>query len=162
MSLFKKVVQEHEEKEAVKAAEKAASLTKEQQDRKNFEQRFNDVIASVAKPIFYSFVADAQELGYPANIEEGLDGYGNPIFAVHMIPEKGSKFRVDAAAEVCVFQLKGVVNKQDVEHSVYYDQRPNKNGVFRETYKIQSINESTIERGLTDFLTRSLAARAQK
>lgn len=160
MSIFNSVIQRHEQaREEVERAANAATHAKIDAEDE-FAINFHALTTKVATPIFQKFVSDALAYGFPASIENKVDGHDNPILQCRLIPEKGAKFGTNASLE-CVYWLRGLISEQKVEHASYFDQRPGKNGHQKSDFGLQSINEKTIERGLEEFLDAALKARTE-
>jgi hypothetical protein len=158
MSIFNKVLQEHQKQQAEKASAKASMEAKNMEERARFKDHFSSESSKVAKPLFEEFVLDAIKAGYPASIEEGTDGHGYPYILIRFIPYLGAKLGAEPSKE-CVFQLKAILTTQRVEHATYFDQRVGKDGAKNETFGSESINTPVLERELSEFLSLSLNAR---
>lgn len=158
MSVFNKIISAHIEKktqaEQAVAAAQAAKTTAE----KEFAKQFLEQSDLVAKPVFQAFAEDATAHGFPAIVEATIDGYSNPMLQIRMVPEIGAQLGTNGTSEI-IFWIRGIISELKVEHASYYDQRPNKNGVNKQSYGIQSINAPVIERGLGEFLSSALKAR---
>lgn len=159
MSVFKKVVEAHANARTEAEYAAAAAAAARSAAEAEFVAAFKSHVQSVAKPIFEEFAADAIAHGFPASVEDGEDGKANPFYSVRLIPEVGAKFGVNRSAE-CAYVIKGIVAEQKVEHASYFDQRPNKNGIKKGTFGIQSVNQSVLERELGEFLSSALKVRA--
>jgi len=159
VSVFKRVVEAHAKAKTAAEHAAAAAAAARNAAEIRFATDFRSQVQSVAKPIFQEFVADAIAHGFPATIEDGEDGKGNPLHSLRLIPEVGAVFNSNRSNE-CVYAIKGLVTEQKVEHASYFDQRPGKNGIKKGTFGIQSINPSVLERELGEFLSSALKARA--
>lgn len=159
MSVFKKVIEAHANAKSEAEHAAAAAAAARSAAEAEFVAEFKSHVQSVAKPIFEEFAADAIGHKFPASIEEGEDGKANPYYSVRLIPEVGANFGINTSAE-CVYVIKGIVAEQKVEHASYFDQRPNKKGIKKGTFGVQSINQSVLERELEEFLSSALKARA--
>jgi hypothetical protein len=158
MSLFNKVLEEHEKRnsEVIEAqVQEAAEVTVALQ---TFSSDFHAAVSSVARPLFEEFASDALRHGFPLGIEEGVDGNGNPFISVRFIPERGTTFGTNRSIE-CTFVLKGLLAEQKVEHASYFDQRPGKDGVTKDEFEIQAINQNVLESLLTKFFRASLSTK---
>jgi hypothetical protein len=155
MSLFSKVLKEHEINSEATKPKEAAEMTVVVQ---TFSSDFDAAVSSVARPLFEEFANDALRNGFPSSIEVGADGNGNPFISVRFIPERGTAFGTDRSCE-CAFVLRGLLSDQKVELASFIDQRSGKNGVIRNKIEIQSLDKSGLQNLLTKFLRSSLATK---
>ncbi len=158
MSLFNKVLEEHEKKNPEVSTAQVNAAAEMSVVLQAFSSDYHTAVSSVARPLLEEFVSDASRNGFSAGIEEGTDGNGNPFISVRLIPERGAAFGTDRSIE-CAFVLKGLLPEQKVEHVSYFDQRPGKNGVTKDKLEIQSVNKSVLEKLLTKFLHSSLSTK---
>jgi hypothetical protein len=158
MSLFSKVIKEHEKNKSEAAEAQAQEAAEVAVVLQEFSSDFHSAVSSVARPLFEEFAGDVLQHGFPSAIEEGVDGNGNPFISVRFIPERGSTFGTNRSIE-CAFVLRGLRSEQKVEHASYFDQRPGKNGVTRDKVEIKSINKNVLENLLARFLRSSLSTK---
>jgi hypothetical protein len=156
MSLFNKVLKEHEKKSSeTTEARETAEVTVVLQ---TFSSDFDAAVSSVARPLFEEFASDALRNGFPSSVEIGADGNGNPFISVRFIPERGTTFGTDRSCE-CAFVLRGLLSDQKVELTSYFDQQSGKDGVTRDKIEIQSLDKNKLESLLTKFLRSSLSIK---
>jgi len=158
MTLFNKVIKEHEKKSFEVTEAQAQGTAEPAIFLQAFTSDFHAVVSTVARPLFEEFVSDAIRNGFPSGIEEGADGNGNPYISVRFIPERGTTFGVNRTIE-CSFVLKGNLSEQKVEHEACFDQRKGIHGVTRDKLEILSINKSVLEDLLAKFLRSSLSTK---
>ena len=158
MSLFNKVLQEHEKKHAESRTAGVQDTAGVAVVMQTFSSDFDAAVSSLARPLLEDFVSDALQSGFSASIEEGADANGNPYISVRFIPERGAAFDTNRSIE-CAFVLKGLLPEQLVEHVSYFDQRPGKGGVSRDEFEIQSVDRNVLENLLTRFLHSSLSTK---
>ena len=160
MSVFNKVIEAHAKAKTKAEHVAAAAATARTAAETKFAAAFAEQIEQVAAPVFEEFAADAIAHDFPAVVENANDGAGNPIYAVKLVPETGAKFGVNASEEIA-YSIRGIICEQKVEHTSYFDQRPNKKHCIKKgTFGIQSINTPVLERELGEFLSAALKARA--
>jgi len=158
MSIFSKVLQEVEQKrrhaeDAARAleAERAGSAAA-------FLAEFRAVAGSAAKPMFEEFVADAPANGFTANVTDDTGDARQPVLSVAFAPVKGARAHTPAS-EICTYSIRALPLEKMVLHTVYYDQRPQKDGVHQEKLGIESITAEVLERHLADLARSALQAR---
>lgn len=160
MSVFKQIIEAHEEAKAIAEHEAAAAAAARTAAEAEFAAAFANQIEQIAAPVFKQFAADAIAHGFPAAVENAGDGRGNPVYIVRLVPEKGAKFGVNASEQIA-YSIRGIISEQKVEHASYFDQRSDKKpGIEKGTFGIQSINTPLLERELGKFLLSALKARA--
>lgn len=163
-SPFDSIFEEHEE---AKRAAVAAERRREEIQRKaavDFIAEFNAAIDLTAMPMFEQFVVDCEKNGYAASTERGVDGNDNPFCRVRFIPVKGGKLTPAASTEESFFQINGLFRTQEVEHASLFDRRTNTQREPRSkksTFRIASMKDSVIQRGLEEFLKDALASREE-
>jgi hypothetical protein len=158
MSIFSAVLQEVEQKrkaadEAARAAvaEQASSITA-------FLVEFRAAARAVAKPMFEEFAADAASNGFTSMVQDDTDDARQPTLSVAFAPVKGTRAHTPAS-EICTYSIRAVAPEKTVLHTVYYDQRPRKDGVHQEKLGIESIAVEILERHLADLARSALQAR---
>jgi hypothetical protein len=158
MSIFSKVLQEVEQKR--KNAEEAARAVAAEQAGADaaFLAEFRAVARAVAKPMFDEFVADATANGFTANVTDDMDDARQPVLAVAFVPVKGTRAHTPAS-EICTYSIRALALEKMVLHTVYYDQRPQKDGVHQDKLGIESIAADVLERHLADLTRSALLAR---
>lgn len=159
MSVFNKVIGVHSKAKTDSEQAAAAAAAAIKIVETDFLAKFHAQIETIAKPIFEKFIADAVAHEFPATTECREDGNSNPFYSLSLIPVVGAKFGVNTS-ERCIFQIKGNIADQKVEHISFYDQRPNKNGFKQVVLGIASINKEVLERELGEFLNSTLNARS--
>lgn len=160
MSIFSKVLQEVERKrksadEAARAmaAERADSVTA-------FLVEFAAAARAVAKPMFDEFAADATANGFTANVTDDTGDARQPVLSVAFAPAKGTRAHTPAS-EICTYSIRALALEKMVLHTVYYDQRPQKDGVHQEKLGIESIAAEVLERHLADLTRSAFQAREE-
>ncbi len=158
MSIFTEIMNERAEERA--KADEAARQAQELKASKDAEfiEKFNSHIDTIAKPIFGEFVADAIAHNFPAAIEENKDGYGHPYISLRFIPEEGKELGRVPTSE-CSYVIKAILHSRQVEHNIYYDQRPGVNGFKKESFGVQSISMQMVERKLRELFSLALKSR---
>jgi len=159
MSIFDSVMKEHEENTLREREEETKKIEDEIRKEGSFIIRFTEATENIARPILDKFASDSIDYGYAAEVEVGLDGRGNKLVSLRIIPEAGPIIGNTPDNE-CVYLLKCLAKEQKVEHCSYYEQRRGKKpGSKKSKYGIQSINEDVIKRELKEFFKAVLAAR---
>jgi hypothetical protein len=160
MSVFNKIIEAHALAKSEAEHKAAAAIAARSTAQAEFAAAFKQQVESVAAPIFQQFVNDALGHGFPATVELGSDGQGNPMYSLRFRPEKGTQLGTNPASE-CAYTMRGTIADQKVEHAYYFEQRPEKkSGMKKGVFGIQSINAAVLERELGAFLSATLAARA--
>lgn len=158
MSIFSTVLQEVERKR--RAAEEAAQAMAAEQAGSDaaFLAEFRAVARAVAKPMFEEFVADAISNGFAANVVDDTGGASQAALSVAFVPAKGTRAHTPAS-EICTYSITAATLEKMVLHTVYYDQRPQKDGVHQEKLGIESIVADVLERHLADLTRSAFQAR---
>jgi hypothetical protein len=158
MSIFSRVLQEVEQKR--KNAEEAARAVAAQQAGSvaALLAEFRAAARAVAKPMFEEFVADATANGFAANVIDDTADASNPALSVAFVPVKGARAHTPPS-EICTYSIRAMPFDKTVLHTVYYDQRPQKDGVHQEKLGIESIVAEVLERHLADLTRSALQAR---
>lgn len=158
MSIFSQVLRDVEQKrkqieDAARAvaAERAGSVTA-------FLAEFRAAARTVAKPMFEEFVRDATENGFTANVMDDMGDAGQAVLSVAFVPVRGTRAHTPAS-EICTYSIRALPLEKMVLHTVYYDQRPQKDGVHQEKLGIESIAAEVLERHLADLTRSALLAR---
>ena len=163
-SIFNRVLGQHEQAqaaEALKVRERADAVASA---RDAFISSFREAVASVARPIFLEFVADATAHGFTARVEENLGDLARPSIALYVNPRKGRTG--EHASEHCSFELAAQVGISEVEHISHFDLRANDrghrinpDGTKRGAFGVASLHRDIIEREVEEFWKLSLASR---
>lgn len=158
MSIFSKVLQEVEQKR--KNAEEAARAVAAERAGSDaaFLADFRAAARAVAKPMFEEFVTDATANGFTANVADDTGDTRQPVLSVAFVPVKGTRAHTPAS-EICTYSIRALAFEKVVLHTVYYDQRPQKDGVHQEKLGIESIAAEVLERHLADLTRSALLAR---
>lgn len=158
MSIFSKVLQEVEQKR--RSAEEAARAVAAERAGSDaaFRAEFRALARAVAKPMFEEFVTDATANGFAANITDDTGDAGEAALSVAFVPVRGTRVHTPPS-EICTYSIRAVALEKMVLHTVYYDQRPQKDGVHQEKLGIESIAAEVLERHLADLTRSALQAR---
>lgn len=163
-SIFNRVLGQHEETQAAEALRQRERADAVASARDAFISSFREAVASVARPIFLEFVADAMARGYTARIEENLDDAVRPSIVLHVNPRKGRTNEL--ATEHCSFELAAQVGISEVEHISHFDLRANDrghrinpDGTKRGAFGVSSLHRDIIEREVEEFWKLSLTSR---
>jgi hypothetical protein len=124
----------------------------------SFDDKFEEIVLTVAKPMFDEFSFDATSNGYPSKVEESRDTDGNPFISVGFILQRDTELGMNPENE-CLFTFKGILAEQQIEVSAAYDQRPGKNGLLYEKLEVRMANHVVLEDRLTKFLEAAMASR---
>lgn len=158
MSIFDRVLQNHESKRAAQAALGAEIAAQARAEREQFIGSFRSMADNMARPLLEQFARDAQARGYAALVREGADGDNNPYISITFIPRHGARVGADPANE-CVCQLKAIPEERVVECASCHDQRPGRDGARIKKSDLHALDRAFLETHLEEFLTAALEAR---
>lgn len=133
----------------------------QQDDSRSFKNEFQEILNTLAIPMFHEFASDAIGNSFPADSKEGVNADGNPYASVRFILDRKGQLGADATNE-CEFVIKGLLNEEKIDLRAAYDQRPGKEAAYHEKLEIQMINQLGLEDQLTDFLSAAMAARREQ
>lgn len=158
MSIFTTVLQEVERKRT--AADEAARAVAAERAGADaaFLAEFRAVARSVAKPMFEEFVRDAIANGFTAKVIDDTADASQPVLSATFVPVKGTRAHTPAS-EICTYSIRAVAREKMVLHTVYYDQRPQKDGVHQAKLGIESIAVDVLEHHLADLARSAFLAR---
>ncbi len=158
VSMFERVIQDHESRRAAQAALGAEQAAQARAEREQFIGSFRSMMSHVARPLLEQFAHDAQARGYAALVREGADGDDNPYISITFIPQPGARVGANPADE-CVCQLKAIPDERLVECASCHDLRPGRDGARILKSDLHAISRGFLETHLEDFLTAALEAR---
>jgi len=124
----------------------------------SFDEKFAEIVLTVAKPMFDQFSFDANSSGYQSRVEEARDADGNPFISVGFVLLRDTELGASPENE-CLFTLKALLAEQQIEVNAAYDQRPGKNGLLHEKLEPRMANHTILEDRLTKFLEAAMASR---
>jgi hypothetical protein len=163
-SIFNRVLGQHEETQAAEALKLRQRADAVASARAAFVSSFREAAATVARPIFLEFVADATAHGFAARVEENLDDAARPSIALYVNPRKGRNG--EHASEQCSFELAALVAISEVEHISHFDirandrgHRINPDGTKRGAFGVSSLHRDIVEREVEEFWKLGLASR---
>jgi hypothetical protein len=157
MSLFNRVLQEHEKRVTEKEAIAAARLKQERDAQAHFLDTFDSELKQVGRPLFTAFAQDAERYGFPTRVEDGTDSFGHAFISLTFIARRGAVMG-RTPSEESTFLLRADQVEKTIEHCSYFDQRPGPKGLKREKLGLDSLDKAVLERQLEEFLHASLQA----
>lgn len=164
-SIFNRVLGQHEEKQAAEATVLRERADAVASSRAAFVSAFREAAATVARPIFLEFVADAKARGFSARVEENLEHATRPAITLFVNPRPG-RTGEQPASDSCSFELAAVDGLPEVEHISHFDLRANDrghrinpDGTKRGAFGVSSLDRAVIEREVEEFWRLSLTSR---
>jgi hypothetical protein len=164
-SIFNRVLGEHEKSQAAEALALRERADAVASSRAAFLVAFREDAATVARPIFAEFVADAVARGFTARIDESLDDPARPSIALFVNPRQG-RMGEQAASEYCSFELAALVDTSEVQHVSHFDLRANDrghrinpDGTKKGAFGLASMQREGVEQEVEEFWRLSLRSR---
>lgn len=159
MSIFDKAYGDHKAEVDARKEKLAESIKASEEKKSTSHEVFWQAVEKIVKPIFDAVSADAEKENFRSRVEmvDNLQ-LGNSFITLYFLPEKGMA-RASSASDEAAYSVKLVLESGMVQHNVYFDQRPNMNGVDRFETTIAGITTDYVA-GLADSLIRkSLKSR---